>query len=88
MGQAAEVVEYVLVGACPGPSGGEAEPEAALVVDDASGDAVEPGKDGGAYGELPGLDAAELFGPSADVVWASTSQASQTALALKSPEGR
>ena len=40
-GKAAEVVEDGLVGAGPGPSGGEAEQEAASVVDNAAGDAVE-----------------------------------------------
>ena len=59
MGQAAEVVEDGLVGEGPGPSGGEAEQEAASVVDNAAGDAVEAGKDGASDGEPPGgLDAA------------------------------
>ena len=69
MGQGAEVVEDGLVGAGPGPSGGEAEQEAASVVDNASGDAVEANKDGASDGEPPGgLDAAEVFDPSDQVV--------------------
>ena len=59
LGQAAEVVEDGLVGAGPGPSGGEAEQEAASVVDNAAGDAVEADSDGASGGEHPGgLDAA------------------------------
>ena len=69
LGQAAEVVEDGLVGAGPGPSGWEAEQEAASVVDNAAGDAVEANKDGASDSEHPGgLDAAEVFDPSDQVV--------------------